>query len=340
MRAHIVFIQPLKCNIIIIGIRPNEKTVEKVIVANVKNQFKITGSDSCTIGDTSRFTITGVAGSKLHGVWYKNDKKTDSVSALLPYVYVSDSVKTDLIHVNLFDTLGNTVTLAKFESKVLSKVPKLVNVPRNREIPAGQLVSFVATTQYADSVRWHIKMLVRLVTTGATNKDTLKAIFLNTGIDTLIITAFNKYQQFSKPETIVLNIMLFTYTLQLKQNHFPDTVIAKQRATWKINVLKNGELYTGPDISYEWKTNPVKVADSMSSLTADTLQMYFGDSLPAFNLNVRRVLVQIQPNWSPVLLSYENSGQFVLFQKILLPSKLTGTPLFRLMLMTATPVGL
>jgi PKD repeat protein len=280
-------LQPFKGNIKIIGVHPNQKETEQDLPVIVKNAFKITGPESTTVGDTATYLIAGAHGLSLNAKWFVNDLPSQNGTALMPLKFVADSVKVNKIVAIIADTLGNTISSDTFYSTVISKVPVLAKLPRSREVPNGQLTSFVVNSQYADSIKWYIKKLGKIFTTGAASKDTLKVTFLDTGVDTLIVTAFNKYQQFSKPETLFLNIMSFTYTLQLKQSNFPDTVIARQLATWKVNVLKNGELFSQQNIMYDWKTIPPGVTDSISALGMDSLQMFFRDSIPAFTFNIR-----------------------------------------------------
>jgi len=260
------FTRPFTGTVRVTGIQPNgEKDEHNTDSIMVINPYRI-AVDSSTLftSDTVSFRIVTIPARssgphRLSCRWVR-DGIADTLPADEPFSIVPVRTDTVTIAAALIDSLGNRVDIPVYTFVVpLMKHPGVSIAESLLVVPAGVPATIVAAATNADSLHWSVLSLDFDTITAAAS---LSFVWPDTGSDTVIVTARNRFGFEGSGDTIVIHIEQKEFELALLS--FPTTASVKVKSTWKVEARKDGERMDDSLVDYHWEVAPESAADSMS----------------------------------------------------------------------------
>jgi len=247
------------CTLLVRAVRMNGNEDTTELVYTVKNPYRITlDSAAYLTGKTALFQIRNSAAlgspDSLRRVsWYSSSHYGTSGKSELPLNLphkVSLDLLPDTIRVSAVvkDSSGLLVQLDTISIPVSAQFIPQVWFPQKRmNVTINSPAQVAVEVNNADSLVW----------TRSTGGDTttvtphITMIWTDDSIDTLIVTAKNRFGTLGTRDTILVEPRLNRYGLKIIS--FPGSVYAGEYGLWQVVATENNVETTDDEVSYHWE---------------------------------------------------------------------------------------
>lgn len=278
----VYFVKPFVGELLVEGLRPNGETVAKRFPIRVDNPFSIAGPKEIPIQVSVSYTLSQATAQPrpIEAIqWFR---ETVALRTGKTLSFTAGSEGSFTLRAVVTDSLGHDLATAGYqiEASANAPLPAQVAFPSSeRTLPKGEEVVLRASCAGCDSLRWSFAS----GSTQTTTTDSLTWTFDRS--DTVYVSGYNARGEAGNTDTLFLTVQSFA--LSVEEVLFPKTIGAGKWHTFRARALRaNGEPV--PEARFLWETSPGEVWDSQMA-QADSLRLYFQDSVAAFTLAVRAI---------------------------------------------------
>ena len=263
----------------------------------VRNPFRImVDSGSYLQGEAVRFSVKSVmdgysGDSSLRVEWSARSRKNSTSGdrplsspdtfyldtlSLPDTIHISAVVKNDF-NVELHPDSIVVPVVGRFKPFV-SITPRILSVPVNSLAPIP-----VDSCRNADSLVWVSQYYHTTVVTPVTRTPRLQYTWVDAVVDTLTVTAKNRFGTIGNSDTVFVRVKFFKYGLNLDPDSFPTVIYAGVEAHWRVVATENNVIVSDTSINYAWEVDSPYV---MFSARKGSLDLLFDHPIPSFHLKV------------------------------------------------------
>lgn len=248
------------CTLLVRAVRKNGNEDTAQHIYTVKNPYCIVvDSASFLAGDTVLFKIKSsiamdTADTLCRAEWsslsHTGNSGRPDLSLFMPHTVALDSLP-DTIWVSAVvrDTFGLNVSLDTLIVPVAGRViPQVWFTENSINVTINSITAIPAEMSNADSLVWTSLYRGETVVTTAPE---VEMVWTDSAVDTLLVTAMNRFGTFGTSDTVIINPMINKYGLKIIL--FPTSVDAGDYGVWQVVATENNRETTDPDVNYHWE---------------------------------------------------------------------------------------
>ena len=246
------FTAPCTVVLTITAVKPNGREIQHLDTLNVVNPYRIEITDSgrlekgmAILARVRNTRSDKQSDAKLTVQWYRGKTVVDTLDFMLPCTLFTTALPdTVKIHARLLDTAGNYVMLDTIKSIVRSDERPYVKIATPQAgVPIDTAYTIEAVMQYADVLVWESDKIGSVTTTTAsfTHRWTDAGL-----VDTVIVTAKNRFGVEGNSDTILITPRAYRYGLDMIK--FPTVIPGRDTITWIVAATDTGRRVPGDSI--------------------------------------------------------------------------------------------